>query len=369
MAVLLVSFLCFLLVWPASAALQWLLQAGAVLSFVHCRLHLGLLENHPPSGKELFPSLGVATQITLGRGWGVSCIAGFIFLPSAMISGTTPWMPYVPGLLYLSIGGADFVDGLWARRTGTESVLGQRLDVEMDALGLLAASMLAFWMGRLPLCYLAVGASYYLFRLGLWARLQRGATVLPLKDRPMARTMAGLNMGFVGVALLPLFAPKVMSLAAVCFSVPLLIGFFWDWLVVSGRLSDGGADRLQRLLAPAKGVLALLMRLVVLVCGPAIAGSHFQTLSSVAALAGFSLWVMIVLGWMGRTAALGAGCWLAHAASSSSVPPIFLLALSAALVLTILGTGHWSWWKPEDACLSRKAGGHSAPQNDCRSHQ
>ncbi len=257
-------FLYFDLVWPTKAALQWLLQASAVLGIVHLQLHRYLGQNHAPANNELFSSLGVASNITLGRGWGVSCIAGLIFLPDTMICGGTPWMSYVPGLLYLAIGCADFVDGLWARRAGTESVLGQHLDLEMDALGLLAASALAVWMKRLPLFYLMVGASYYLYRFGIWYRGQRGKIVLPLKDRSMARIMAGLNMGFVGVALLPVFAAKVLNLAAVYFSVPLLVGFLWDWLVVSARLTNGCASRLERLIAPANGVVALLMRIVVL---------------------------------------------------------------------------------------------------------
>jgi CDP-diacylglycerol---glycerol-3-phosphate 3-phosphatidyltransferase len=358
---LLGAFLGLLHAWPARAALPWLLQAFAWLGVVHLQLHRSLGEDHPPPGREASPSLGVANGITLGRGWGVSCLAGFLLLPQAVISGPPPWMAHVPGLLYLSVGCADFIDGLWARRTGTESALGQRLDVEMDALGLLAASLLAVRMGRLPVFYLAVGACYYIFRFAIAWRRRRGRIVLPLKDRPMARIMAGLNMGFVGAALLPLFAPRVLNLAAIYFSVPLVMGFVWDWLVVSGYLSDDRADRLQRLMSPARAAASLITRLVLLVCGPAVTETLFQTASPTVIVAAICLWVMIAVGWLGRVAALAAGFWLARAASSSDVPPAFLVALSAALVLTILGTGPWSWWKPEDACLSRKAGARSTP--------
>jgi CDP-diacylglycerol---glycerol-3-phosphate 3-phosphatidyltransferase len=366
---LLGAFLCLLRAWPTKTALQWLLTAFAWLSVVHLQLHRCLGQDHPPPDSGASPSLGVATHITLGRGWGVSCIGGLIFLPTSMISDSTLWMAYVPGLLYLSIGCADFVDGLWARRTGTESILGQRLDVEMDALGLLAASALAVRMGRLPVFYLTVGACYYLYRFGIGYRRRRGRTVLPLKERPVARIMAGLNMGFVGAALLPLFASKVLNLAAIYFSVPLLIGFLWDWLVVSARLADDFAHRLQRLTVKIQGIISLIMRMVLLACGPAVAGTQFQTSSALTVVAAICLWIMIVLGWMGRTAALAAACWLAHAASSSYVPPVLPVALSAALMLTILGTGPWSWWKPEDTCLSRKAGGRFTRQEDCRSQR
>ena len=358
---LLAVFLCVLQLWPVSAALQWLLQTSAVLSFVHLQLYRHLGENLSSADSEPAPPLGVANRITLWRGWGISCLAGLIFLPCAMLSRGPVWLAYIPGLLYLAVTCADFIDGLWARLTGTETALGRRLDIEMDALGTLAASALAVHLGRLPLFYLMVGASYYLFRWGTWHRRRRGRIVLPLKNRFSARIVAGLNMGFVGVALLPVLAPQVLKLAAVCFSVPLLGGFLWDWLAVSARLTEGHAERLQRFMSLAGGVLALLMRMIVLVTGPIIAGTLFESPPTMVALAGISLWVMIVLGWMGRTASLAVSCWLALAASWGNAHPLVLVTLGAVLVLTISGTGYWSWWKPEDARLSRKVGARSAP--------
>jgi CDP-diacylglycerol---glycerol-3-phosphate 3-phosphatidyltransferase len=354
---------CLLKLGPVTTVLQWLLQASVVLGYVHLLLRRHLGQNHSPAGSELFPTLGVANGITLGRGWGVSCLSGLIFLPHPTIDGKALWVEWLPGLLYLAIGCADFVDGLWARRTRSESLLGRRLDVEMDALGLLAASSLGVWMGRLPLFYLMVGVSYYLFRLGIRYRRSRGRTVLPLKDRPMARITAGLNMGFVGFALLPVIAEGVLNLAALFFAVPLLGGFVWDWLAVSARLSDDAAQRLERVMATAAGRASLLTRLALLGCGPLIAATISPSLENAASLIGSLLWVMMVLGWLGRAAALGAGFWLAHAASSGHAEPVFLVALSACLVLMILGTGPWSLWKPEDACLSCKAGTRPAVSN------
>jgi len=351
---LVVVFLLALRLWPLEVALQWLLQAVAVLGFVHFQLHRDLGEDFFPACRKPAPSLGVANRITLARGWGISCLAGLTFLPEVAIYSDTAWMPYVPGLLYLTIGCADFLDGFLARCTGTESELGKRLDMEMDALGLLTASSLGVWLGRLDLFYLMVGASYYFFRFGIWYRLQKGRVVQPLKERPMARSMAGLNMGFVGAALLPLLAPPVLKLAAVFFAVPLLLGFLWDWLLVSGRLTEDRADRMQRRISSTAEFLGLMMRAVALLGGPIIARTLVQSPAVAVALA--LLWVMIVLGWMGRTASLAASCWLAHRASSGNGEPLALVTLSALLVLTILGTGYWSLWKPEDACLSRKVG-------------
>ncbi|MBI5589728.1 MAG: CDP-alcohol phosphatidyltransferase family protein [Deltaproteobacteria bacterium] len=347
---------CLLRTWPAEVVLQWLLQAFVVLSYVHFQLFSNLGQNHPPTTRELRPSLGVANGITLARGLGASCLAGFFMLPSKSLLSGASWIQWTPGLLYLSIGCADFVDGFWARHTLTESVLGQRLDVEIDAMGLLAASALAVRMNRLPLFYLMVGASYYLYKLGIRYRYKRGRIVLPLKDRIQARIAAGLNMGFVGVALLPVFAEKVLSPAACFFAMPLIAGFAWDWLVVSARLTDDAAHRMQKILDLAVGIAPLLVRLALLVWGPAVTWTIYKSLPAATALAVLCLWTMMVLGWLGRTAALIAACWLTHAASPGNAPQVLILALSASLVLLILGSGLWSWWKPEDVLLSRKAG-------------
>jgi CDP-diacylglycerol--glycerol-3-phosphate 3-phosphatidyltransferase len=356
MAVLITAGVCFLDVWPAESVLQWFLIACLILSYIHFQLFSNLGRNHPPATGELRPSLGVANGITLTRGLGVSCIAGFILLPGNMLSGGSIVLQWMPGLLYLSIGCADFLDGLWARHTRTESDLGRHLDLEIDALGILAASMLGVRMGRLPLFYLLVGASYYLFKFGIRYRHQRGKSVLPLKHRVMARIAAGLNMGFVGAALLPVFSETVLRLAAYFFAIPLLAGFVWDWLVVSARLTDGNAERFERILVPAAGFAPLLSRFILLACPPVAAGTLLTPFPAKFALFGIGLWAMMVLGWLGRSAALIAVIWLSHAASRTSAPPVFLVALSASLVLLILGTGYGSWWKPEDALLSRKAG-------------
>lgn len=358
---ILAVYAVLLQIWPGKTAFQWLLQAIAVLGFIHYRLHHHLSGNHSPGAKELFTSLGAANRITLARGWAISCIAGLIFLPDAAVSGGPSWLAWGPGILYLVAGLADFVDGFWARRTSTESILGQHLDMEMDALGLLAASILAVWLRHLPTFYLTVGASYYLFRLGIHRRRRKGGTVLPLQDRPLARISASFNMGFVGLILLPVLAAEVASLAALCLALPLLLGFAWDWLLVSGRLSASNADRLRKTITSAAGITVLGLRLVLLLCGLILVRGGWPELSAGVTPAIVTLWAMMVLGWLGRSAALVSSGWLAMTLTTGPIPLLFRVALSATLVLMILGTGPCSFWRPEDTLLSRKAGARSAP--------
>jgi CDP-diacylglycerol--glycerol-3-phosphate 3-phosphatidyltransferase len=181
-------------------------------------------------------------MITVSRGWLISVLAG-IALIAAGKPGEAEWIIWLPGLCYLAIGCGDFIDGLVARLTRTESLLGKRLDISMDALGLLVASAAAVFLKRLPPAFLLVGLSYYLFQLGLTHRRFRGKIVRSLADRPFGRAMAGVHMGFVGLALIPAFSETLLKHAAMLFMLPFLLGFVWDWLVVTGRLGDEAADR------------------------------------------------------------------------------------------------------------------------------
>lgn len=340
---------------PREALLRWPLQTMPVLAVVHIQLWRFLDQNRRPGDGRLLANLGVANAITLARGWGIALLAGWAGW-SQPWTGRPAWMVWTPGLLYLAIGAADFVDGFWARRTATESLLGRRLDMEMDALGLLVAMLLAVDLGRLPFFYLAGGALYYLFRLGLWGRRHAGRITMPLRERPFARFTAGIQMGFVGIALVPWFAPDALHLAAACFLLPLGLGFIWDWMVVCGRLGLDTDRRWRQALRRAGDMAAAGVRLILLGSGPVVAGDFLPALPLAAGTLLTALWVSMVLGWMGRGAALGAMCLLACNIPETQAAPLFMTALQIFLVLFIIGTGRWSWWRPEDAFFFAKPG-------------
>jgi CDP-diacylglycerol--glycerol-3-phosphate 3-phosphatidyltransferase len=130
---------------------------------------------------------------------------------------------WTPGIIYLGISLADLLDGFVARKQGRKTELGKRLDIETDAAGLLVASLVAVALGRLPAIYLLVGLAYYPFILGIWVRRKRALAVITLQPRPYARIIAGFQMGFVGLALLPIFEPAFIFVSALIFMTPLLI--------------------------------------------------------------------------------------------------------------------------------------------------
>lgn len=342
--------------WSLEAAFRWLPPTGLVLALVHFQFCYHLRLNHPPENRRLNPSVGIANQMTLARGWGISLIAGFILLPDFKTSTSGSFIAWVPGVIYLLVAGADCLDGLWARITCSSSILGQKLDIEMDALGLLTASVLLVVWGRLPTVYLLVGASYYLFQFGVHVRRRRGRTVCPLIERPFARVMAGIQMVFVGLALLPIFAVPLLFLAAIFFMLPLLAGFVWDWMIIQDRPAPQTKDKIIRRVGSVGSVLPAITRSVVLFSSWSVAGMLTGMDLEWAGRTWLLLAGMMVLGFLGRTAAIVAAGLLAHIALVNCPPPL-MMAYTACIVLIITGTGEWSWWKPEDDLFSIRMGG------------
>lgn len=335
---------------PTEVTLVWLLQSALVALFVHWRLYVHLAKNHAPGGDRIRPTLGAANRITLFRGLLMAGLAGCVGMPLTDGPAALAWMP---GGVYLAAAALDVVDGLWARRTDTRSVLGEAMDIELDALGLLAAATVGIYLGRLPLVYLSVGAAYYLFRFGIRHRRRHGKIVLPLVVRPFARLIAGIQMGFAGVALLPIFPAGVLKVAALYFMLPLVLGFFWDWLVVSGRTSGRGAVMLSRLAGETVTFLPPFLRLVLLPAGLWMADFLYGTHSPLTAALWCLLGFMMTAGWFGRTAALPANILLALVLPEVSGSPGAWICLSCTILILIFGTGRWSLWQPEDGFLLR----------------
>ena len=164
----------------------------------------------------------------------IAMLAGYLFQPwpqSRLFPGRLSW---TPGTLYLAASLLDYLDGSVARVCKHETRLGAFLDINIDALGLLIASLLAICYGQLPGAYLSVGAAYYLLIFGIWLRKKYSKPVFEIKPRRSARIIAGFQMGFVGIALLPVISSAITTVAAYIFMTPLLAGFAKDWLVASG---------------------------------------------------------------------------------------------------------------------------------------
>jgi CDP-diacylglycerol--glycerol-3-phosphate 3-phosphatidyltransferase len=233
------GFLIFKNDWQNLHGLQGILQATIVTAYILILLRIGMPLNYHPRQQVLHSNLGYGTWITITRAMLIAILAGYLFQPwphSRIFPGRLSW---TPGILYLAASFLDFLDGRVARANQHETRLGAFLDINFDALGLLIAPLLAVWYGQLPYAYLSVGAVYYLLVFGIWLRRKYSKPVFEIKPRRSARIIAGFQMGFVGIALLPVISPAITKGAAYIFMIPLLAGFAKDWLVASGYRNKG----------------------------------------------------------------------------------------------------------------------------------
>jgi CDP-diacylglycerol--glycerol-3-phosphate 3-phosphatidyltransferase len=334
---------------------RWVVQAGAVAAFVHWRLWRHLSRNARAGSDLPSPVLGIANRITLARGLLLCGIFGFLFCSPLRTAAAGDPLSWVPGLVYLVAVCLDGVDGALARRLGERTELGRILDVEMDALGILAASALGIWLGRLPAAYGVVAAAYYLFQFAIQVRHRLSLPVSEPPPRAFARTVAGFQMGFLVAALLPLFEPAVLHLASLWFAAPLLGGFLWDWLVVTGRTGRVAAAPWEGRVRGAARRLPVLFRLGLLVCAFPVAAELSRYPSPWPYVLWWGFAGMAAVGFLGRTAGVAAAVLLGASPAGADPSLAVRAALSASLLVALFGTGPGSFWRPEDPFLGGKA--------------
>jgi len=306
----------------------------------------------------LFPDLGTANWITLLRGVAIVALAGF--LPLALLPGQAlpPALSWAPGLLYLGVSLADLADGFVARRQRRQTELGQQLDIATDGAGLLVALLVAVSLQRLPACTLLVGLAYYLFLGGIRWRRQRHLPLIALQSRPYARIIAGIQMGLVAMALLPIFHPICTTIAALLVMTPLLAGFARDYLVVSCRINIDSnqhtvVDHWSGLVLGR--YLPLGLRLAILVSALLALATNVAPPLPAWWLAAQTLCCLLaVLGCLARSSALLLCLLLGShwTPFGTALPSLILFTLATTLLLT--GTGPLSLWAPEEDILYRR---------------
>ena len=182
-----------------------------------------------PFWRRLF---GLANGVTLVRGALYAVVAGFAVVPP----GTS--LAWVPALCYGSGVALDNLDGTLARTVGRETEIGRRLDMAFDTFGFVAAPLVAVLWGLLPVWYLSISAARYVFRGAVWLRRVRGLPVGDLPDSDLGKYLAGVQMVFVTVALVPPVPTGLVRTVAPVVLLPSLAVFTRDYLFVSGRLPD-----------------------------------------------------------------------------------------------------------------------------------
>lgn len=338
--------------WGAEYALRWAAAAGLISAYAFFHLWRNLRDNrHKTPGSPLFADLGTANRLTFARAIFNAMLVGFLFGPWPW-----GWLAWAPAVLYLVSALMDYVDGWVARVTGRTTVLGEALDMKWDGAGLLAAGTLSVLYGQTPAFFLLVGLARYLYLFGLWVQQRRGLPVYDLPPSRFRRAIAGMQMGFVAVVLLPLFRPPETHAAAVLFALPLLIGFVRDFLWVIGVIGRGSKPTPVQKREPARlqlalrGLLAAL--LVNLIFHSTGQGNLPPGLLIIAAVGA----VLVLLGAAGRAAALAVLLMTGLALQRDPMEWRYWLILPVSTLVFFFGTGVWSLWRPEEWLIDHRAG-------------
>lgn len=364
---LLIVFAVFLgIIWPVDQTLQWGIQAGLIWLWAVSRVHQNLELNRPSIHaieQAFYPNLGWANRLSIFRGFLIAVTGGFIFQ-----SNLSKFILLIPALSYFLAAIIDRVDGYIARKSQHESLLGTKLDVEYDALGLLIAPILAVWIGQIHWTYLSVSLAYYLFQWGLNSRKRRGLPVFSLPLNMSRRAIAGFQMGFLAVVLWPILAPPATTIAGLAFMIPLLIGFYIDWLTVSGRLTlnaDGTRtfftliDKLiHNILLPGLRVIILILLCHSLDSNAVFSsfGNELEFRSSIQILSLLFAALMIFLGINGRLFAVILSCLLAWFYLNHPMNSVDVFLLAAVIWIMQMGTGKYSLWIWDDKWVNRYDG-------------
>jgi phosphatidylglycerophosphate synthase len=182
-------------------------------------LSLGFLQQHHP-----FARFGAANQITMLRAILVALVAGLVGEPT---------LPSVAAAAVAASIGAvllDGVDGWLARRDRIASPFGARFDMEIDALLILALSVLAWRYGKAGGWVVASGLLRYAF--------VAAGTVMPWLRAPLPasyrrQATCVVQIAALTLTMLPSIEPPVSSLLAAgalaALSGSFLVDIVWLW--------------------------------------------------------------------------------------------------------------------------------------------
>ena len=182
-------------------------------------LSIGFLQQHHP-----FARFGAANQITTLRAILVALVAGLVGEPRL------PAVAAAAAAASVAVTLLDGVDGWLARRHDIASRFGARFDMEIDALLILALSVLAWRHDKAGAWVIASGVLRYAFvAAGAMAPWLRGA--LPPSRR--RQTICVIQIAALTLVMLPSVQPPISTLLAAsalgALTGSFLIDTVWLW--------------------------------------------------------------------------------------------------------------------------------------------
>ena len=175
-------------------------------------------------GSHRFVRMGAANQVTIVRGALVALLAALLGEHISRAIATVAVVVASAAMLL------DGVDGWLARRSGTASAFGARLDMETDALFVAVLALLVWQFGKAGSWVLLSGLMRYLFGavVAFIPRLQR-----PVPSTNRGKTIAVLQMIALIVALAPGCGRPASAWVAAVGLLGLVLSFALDvvWLL------------------------------------------------------------------------------------------------------------------------------------------
>ena len=355
-AALILTFILLRVQWDARYALLWLIGAAVASGITVGILRFRLSDNHPPDSPELLLNIGLATWMTMVRGLMQAFLVGLIVVPWPL-----GWLAWLPGILYSVAVVLDIFDGYVARRTNHSTVLGDKLDTDLDGLGILITPLLGVHYGQIPVWYLGVSAARYLFLLGLAYRRRRALPIYDLAPNILRRPLAGIQMGFLGVVLLPVYSPPGTWVAAAAMMTPFLISFAFDWLTVSGRINPD-ASIFQRSGQFVTQRLTVIVRMLTLIGGTLVTLSARELSASplitTLMVGGLGLLTLLVAGGIaGRFTGLALLLTTGLYTTLAGLDMMSSLVIVTSTLTLNLGSGPFALWDREEVIFRTHYGG------------
>jgi len=321
-----------------------------MLGYVLITLWHGLEHNHRVGENELLQDLGIGNLLTIIRGILVAGMTGFLLLPQPQ-----GWLAWIPGCLYTISGLLDFLDGIIARLTNRSTKLGEMLDMSLDGVGVLVASVLVVKYGQVPFWFLMVGFARILFLFGIRLRKRLDKPVFELETSYNRRLFAGLEMGLLSVLLWPVFSPPGTALVAAVFSIPFLGGFLLDWFQVSGiHISfQITYNRYQELV---KHHLALLLRIAIVCLMMGLILWGWRTTSTALRITEVLVIVMMSFGILSRFAAIIGLITLGFQQNLGGLLLTEMILIILDALVLYIGGGKFSLVKVEEYLVTHRIG-------------
>jgi phosphatidylglycerophosphate synthase len=195
----------------------FVLTAGAVQTVVASVVVARIAAFHPAE------TFGLPNGVTLGRAVATALVCGYA-AECAVSFAPADALAWGFALLAIASIAVDGVDGWLARRVGPATDFGARFDMEVDALLILALSLVAVALGKAGPWALLIGLMRYLFVAAAWVRPHLSAPLPPSFRRKLVCVIQGLALCLL---VLPPVGPELgVPIAAVA-----LVALAWSFAV------------------------------------------------------------------------------------------------------------------------------------------